>query len=91
MNTFFKPVSLIPLTAMTIKSPTNDGNLLSNFGNMISDIKKSDKKISNAITGRVDLHELVTDISLAETNLKILVAVRDSLMNAIHELTRMQM
>ena len=91
MSIVFKPISAITPIANSIM-PSVESNISSNiFAGILSEIHSGNKKISDSIANKVDLHELVTNVSLAETNLKILVAVRDSLMNAIHELTKMQM
>ncbi|MBQ4875543.1 MAG: flagellar hook-basal body complex protein FliE [Rickettsiaceae bacterium H1] len=67
-----------------------EGSVAGAFESMISEIRKIDNKVQNLVMNKADLHELVTDISLIENNLKILVAIRDSLINAIQEITRMQ-
>ncbi len=91
MSIVFKPISTISPINFNIISHLQNNSASNIFASMLSEIHSGNKKVSDSITNKVDLHELVTNVSLAETNLKILVAVRDSLMNAIHELTKMQM
>ncbi len=83
----FKPIlNVIGVRPALSTSPS----LVGEFQSMVSEIRKVDKKVYQSTVNKVDLHKLVTDVSMADTNLKILVAIRDSLMGAIQELTRMQ-
>lgn len=90
MTTPIQPLGIIPAIDLMNNVSIQDKPLINTFESMVSEIRKSDRRISDAMLGKVDLHELVTDISMIETNLRILVTVRDSLMGAIQELVRMQ-
>lgn len=60
-------------------------------------MKKADHRIKQAedislksLNGEADLYEVMTSIAMAETDLKIAVQIKDSLLSAWQELMRLQ-
>jgi flagellar hook-basal body complex protein FliE len=75
------------------------GNILNSFGGMlkneiakISELKAdADQKVQTyAVGGEVELHNVLIAMEKADTSMQLAVQVRNKLVNAYQELTRMQ-
>ncbi len=61
-----------------------------NIGDTIKSLRASEKISIDALEGKSSIHELVMALNHAETNLSVLVNVRDKFIASYQEITRMQ-
>jgi flagellar hook-basal body complex protein FliE len=72
-------------------APKEDfGNLLSQMVNKANQLQgDADQKISGSLLGKEELHEAMLSLEKASLSLKLLVNVRNKLVSAYEELSRM--
>ena len=76
---------------LTTQAPKEDfGNLLNNMVNSVNKMQQdSDQKISGSLTGAEDLHEAMLSLEKANISLKLLLQVRNKMIQAYEELSKM--
>lgn len=68
----------------------NFGNLLNQMVNKLNQMQQTgDQKISGSLLGKEELHEAMLSLEKASLGLKLLVNVRNKLISAYDELSRM--
>ncbi|MFZ5451893.1 MAG: flagellar hook-basal body complex protein FliE [Thermodesulfobacteriota bacterium] len=75
------------------QAPKEDfGNLLNNMVNGVNKLQQDgDHKISGSLTGTEDLHEAMLSLEKANIGLKLLLQVRNKMIQAYEELSRMSL
>jgi flagellar hook-basal body complex protein FliE len=79
------------------ESPAVEGGNGKDFGGMLQDAlkgavdtgKEAEGKVVSNIAGKTDLVDVVTAVSAAEATLQTIVAVRDKVISAYQEISRM--
>lgn len=76
---------------LSIPAPKEDfGNLLNGMVNNINKMQQEgDRKISGSLMGTEDLHEAMLSLEKANIGLKLLLQVRNKMIQAYEELSRM--
>ena len=66
------------------------GNVLNQMVDEVSRLQQDgDKKISGSLVGQEDLHEAMRSLEKANLSLKVLIQVRNKMIQAYEELSRM--
>jgi flagellar hook-basal body complex protein FliE len=66
------------------------GNVLNQMVDEVSRLQQDgDKKISGSLVGQEDLHEAMLSLEKANLSLKVLIQVRNKMIQAYEELSRM--
>ena len=73
-------------------STTNQGfaAVMSMIGETRKNLKASEHIVEKGIVNDASLQDITTSVSVAETNLRLLVAVRDSMVTMWQEIVKMQ-
>ena len=82
----------VPNKIIGISNNKDDSNQLnvSNIANTFKDIlKTSEDKTKEGINNQAALYDVVSTISKAETQIKLLITMRDAVIGAWNELTKM--
>jgi len=70
----------------------NFGNLLNQMVNELNQMQRDgDQKVSGSLLGKEELHEAMLSLEKASLGLKLLVNVRNKLITAYDELSRMSL
>ncbi|MDD2902432.1 MAG: flagellar hook-basal body complex protein FliE [Syntrophales bacterium] len=77
--------------SLAAEAPKEDfGNLLNNMVNGVNKLQQEgDQKISGSMTGTEDLHDAMLSLEKANIGLKLLLQVRNKMIQAYEELSRM--
>jgi flagellar hook-basal body complex protein FliE len=77
------------------KNPANRqefGNLLGKMVDQVQQLQQDgDKKVEGSLLGKEELHEAMLSLEKASMSLKLLIQVRNKMIDAYQELMRMQM
>ncbi len=87
------PELAIPQGTQGLEAPAPKkefGNVLNEMVGEINRLQQdSDKKISGSLVGKEDLHEAMLSLEKANLGLKVLLQVRNKMIQAYEELSRM--
>ncbi len=78
-----------------VSSPQSGPQGKNVFSNMLAEVnsqqRQADKQVQGSLLGEADLHEAMLGLEKANLSLRVLVQVRNKLVQAYEELTRMPM
>jgi len=74
------------------KEGTGFGNVLKDYLQQVNDLQQeADKSVRELVTGQVDnVHEVVVAMSEADLSFRLMMQIRNKLVDAYHEIMRMQ-
>ena len=89
------PQLAMPQGSQSLADPaakTEFGNVLTEMVNEVNKLQnESNRKIADSLTGQEDLHEAMLSLEKSGLGLKVLIQVRNKMVQAYEELARMPM
>jgi flagellar hook-basal body complex protein FliE len=86
-----KEMAATPLS--NLSSPQSASQGKNAFSNMLAEVsgqqRQADKQVQGSLLGEADLHEAMLGLEKANLSLRVLVQVRNKLVQAYEELSRM--